>query len=371
MAKSIKYFENKVKELSLLLNISYKINSKLNIHELLELIMNLVKENLNVEACSLMLLNRNKEELYFEIALGEKGEKIKRYSLKVGEGIAGKVAETGIPIIENDVENNPFFTSKFDSLTSFKTKSLLCVPLVYQDEIIGVIEVINKKGKSKFSKNDLKLLQAIANQASIAIKNALLYQDLKNLFFDTIESLVSAIDAKDPYTHGHSKRVSEVAVMIAKEINNSESFLEKVKLAGLLHDIGKIGIDERILTKKDKLTQEEREIIKKHPTIGRRILEPIELLKDIIPGVEEHHERYDGSGYPKGLRGDRISLLGRIISVADVLDALTSDRPYRKGLEVELAVLEISKLSGIEFDPFIVSILNDLYKRGKLNCFGS
>ncbi|ACK42496.1 MULTISPECIES: HD-GYP domain-containing protein [Dictyoglomus] len=371
MKRKLKYFENKIKDLSLLLNISSKINSKLDIHELLDLIMSLVKENLNVEACSLLLLDRNKEELYFEVALGEKGEEIKRYSIKVGEGIAGKVAETGIPIIENRVETNPLFNPKFDFLTSFKTKALICVPLVHQGEIIGVMEVINKKDNKKFTKSDLKLLQAISNQASIAIKNALLYQDLKTLFFDTIESLVSAIDAKDPYTHGHSKRVSEIAILIAKEIDNSTDFIEKVRLSGLLHDIGKIGIEESILTKKGKLTLEEIEIIKKHPTIGKKILEPIDLLREILPGVEEHHEKYDGSGYPKGLKGENISLLGRIISVADVFDALTSDRPYRKGLDVHSALLEINSLSGVHFDPYIVNILNSLYQRGKLFCFGS
>ncbi|MFN3699641.1 MAG: HD domain-containing phosphohydrolase, partial [Dictyoglomus sp.] len=343
-----------IEELLLLQEISLRINSKLNLHELLELIMSLVKDKLNVEACSLMLLDSNKKELSFEVALGDKGEEIKRYTIKVGEGIAGKVAESKKPIISNNVAKNPLFEPKFDYLTSFKTKSLICVPIICQDEIIGVIEIINKKNSEKFSKSDLRLLQAIANQSAIAIKNALLYQELKDLFFDTIGSLASAIDAKDPYTHGHSKRVSEISVLIGKELGFSEEFLEKIRLAGLLHDIGKIGIEDRILSKKDKLTTEEYEIIKKHPSIGRKILEPIDLLKDIIPGIEEHHEKYDGSGYPKGLRGYKISLLGRIIAVADAFDALTSQRPYRDKCDIDTAIMEINNLSGRHFDPKIV-----------------
>lgn len=365
-----KKLKEKLKSLLLLQEISLKINSKLNLHELLELTMNLVKEKLNVEACSLMILDKNKKELIFEVALGEKGREIQRYSIKIGEGIAGKVAETGKPIIANNVKKNPLFTPKFDYLTSFETRSILCVPLIHQDEIIGVIEVINKTTSDKFTIGDLKLLQAIANQASIAIKNAILYQELKDLFFDTIESLVSAIDAKDPYTHGHSKRVSNISLLIAEELNFSKDFLEKVRLAGLLHDIGKIGIEDNILLKKNKLTDKEYEIIKKHPTIGRKILEPIELLKDVIPGIEEHHERYDGSGYPKGLKGDNISLLGRIIAIADVFDALTSKRPYRDSCSIDEAIKEINDFSGKHFDPNLVKIFNKLYDKGIIKCFG-
>lgn len=362
--------KHKLKDLLILQEISLKINSKLNLHELLKLTMNLIKEKLNVEACSLMILDRNKKELVFEVALGEKGRDIQKYSIKIGEGIAGKVAETGKPIIANDVRKNPLFTPKFDYLTSFKTRSLLCVPLIHQDEMIGVIEVINKKNSEKFTVSDLKLLQAIANQASIAIKNAILYQELKDLFFDTIESLASAIDAKDPYTHGHSKRVSNISILIAKELDYSKDFVEKVKLAGLLHDIGKIGIEDRILLKQDKLTDEEYETIKKHPIIGKKILEPIDLLKDVIPGIEEHHERYDGSGYPKGLKGDKISLLGRIIAIADVFDALTSKRPYRDACDINTALEEINKLSGKHFDPYLVETFNKLYHKGNLICSG-
>ncbi|MEN2984675.1 MAG: HD domain-containing phosphohydrolase [Dictyoglomaceae bacterium] len=362
--------EERIKELNILQEIGFQINSTFKLKDLLNLIMTLSKETLEAEASSLMLLDEKTNDLTFEIALGEKGDVIKKFRIPLGEGIAGWVAKTGEPLIANNVEEDPRFAKKYDSATSFKTKSILCVPLKTKEKIVGVIEVLNKKGNENFDENDLNLLQAIANQAAIAIENARLYQNLKELFFDTIESLAFAIEAKDPYTHGHSRRVAQYSKLIAEEMGFNESFIEKVRLSALLHDIGKIGIDEVILRKKEKLTEEEIKEIEKHPLMGRKILEPLSSLEDIIPGVEEHHERYDGSGYPKKLKGEQISILGRIISVADALDAMTSDRPYRKGLSMDVAIMEIENQKGKQFDPLVVSALLSLWKKGKL-CSGS
>ncbi|MCX7941692.1 MAG: HD domain-containing protein [Dictyoglomaceae bacterium] len=370
LIKRVINLEERIKELNILQEIGFQINSTFRLKDLLNLIMTLSKETLEAEASSLMLLDEKTQELTFEVALGEKGDVIKKFRIPIGEGIAGWVAKTGEPLIVNNVERDPRFAKKYDSATSFKTKSILCVPLKTQDKIIGVIEVLNKIGNDNFDKNDLNLLQAIANQAAIAIENARLYQDLKELFFDTVESLASAIDAKDPYTHGHSRRVTQYSEMIAKEMGYDGNFIEKLRLSALLHDIGKIGIDEVILRKKEKLTEEERKEIEKHPLVGRKILEPLSSLEDIIPGVEEHHEKYDGSGYPKKLKGEQISLLGRIIAVADALDAMTSDRPYRKGLSMEVAIQEIENNNGKQFDPLVVSALLSLWRKGML-CSGS
>ncbi len=362
--------EERVKELNILQEIGIQINSTLRLKDLLNLIMALSKETLKAEASSLMLLDEKNNELTFEVALGEKGDIIKKFKIPLGEGIAGWVAMTGDSLIVNDVEKDFRFAKKYDSATSFKTKSILCVPLKTKEKIIGVIEVINKTEDDYFDENDLNLLQAIANEAAIAIENAQLYQNLKDLFFDTVESLASAIDAKDPYTHGHSRRVAQYSEMIAKEMGYDGNFIEKIRLSALLHDIGKIGIDESILRKKEKLTEEERKEIEKHPLVGRKILEPLSSLEDIIPGVEEHHEKYDGGGYPKKLYGEKISILGRIIAVADALDAMTSDRPYRKGLSMEIAIKEIENQKGKQFDPVVVSALLSLWKKGIL-CSGS
>ncbi len=362
--------EKRVKELNILQEIGIQINSILRLKDLLNLIMALSKETLEAEASSLMLLDEKNNELTFEVALGEKEDIIKKFRIPLGEGIAGWVAMTGESLIVNDVEKDLRFAKKYDSVTSFKTKSILCVPLKTKEKTIGVIEVINKTGNDYFDENDLNLLQAIANEAAIAIENAQLYQDLKDLFFDTVKSLASAIDAKDPYTHGHSRRVAQYSEMIAKEMGYDGKFIEKVRLSALLHDIGKIGIDESILRKKEKLTEEEKKEIEKHPLVGRKILEPLSSLGDIIPGVEEHHEKFDGVGYPNKLYGEKISILGRIIAVADALDAMTSDRPYRKGLSMEFAIKEIENQKGKQFDPTVVSALLSLWKKGIL-CSGS
>ncbi|MCS7202163.1 MAG: HD domain-containing protein [Dictyoglomus sp.] len=362
--------EERIKELNILQEIGFQINSTFRLKDLLNLIMTLSKETLEAEASSLMLLDEKTNDLTFEIALGEKGDVIKKFRIPLGEGIAGWVAKTGEPLIANNVEEDPRFAKKYDSATSFRTKSILCVPLKTKEKIVGVIEVLNKKGNDNFDENDLNLLQAIANQAAIAIENARLYQNLKELFFDTVESLAFAIEAKDPYTHGHSRRVTQYSELIAEEMGFDENFIEKIRLSALLHDIGKIGIDEVILRKKEKLTEEERKEIEKHPLVGRKILEPLSSLEDIIPGVEEHHERYDGSGYPKKLKGEQISILGRIIAVADTLDAMTSDRPYRKGLSMDVAIMEIENQKGKQFDPLVVSALLSLWQKGKL-CSGS
>ncbi|HOJ92626.1 MAG TPA: HD domain-containing protein [Dictyoglomaceae bacterium] len=363
--------KEKIKKLNLILEVSKEINSTLNLSELLQIIMRLTKTQLSAEASSLMLLNEEENFLSFEVALGEKGDEVKRFTVRVGEGVAGEVASTGKPIIVNDVEKDPRFSPKLDSLTKFKTRSIICVPLKYKDKIIGVIEVINKINYQNFSKEDLEILQAIANQAAITIENARLYEELKKLLFSIVESLASAIDAKDPYTHGHSKRVASMSVLIAKELEFDEDRIEKIRLAGLLHDIGKIGIKDTILNKKERLSDEEYDEIKNHPEIGKKILEPIDLLSEVIEGIAEHHEHYDGSGYPHGLKGENISILARIISIADAFDAMTSERPYRGKMTIEKAIEEIEKNSGKQFDPLVVSALLSLYKKGKLLCFGS
>ncbi|PMQ00940.1 MAG: phosphohydrolase [Dictyoglomus sp. NZ13-RE01] len=370
LENNVHSLEEKINELKILQEISNKLNSTLQLHQLLSLIMQLSKETLNAEASSLMLLDKDSNSLIFEVALGEKGDIIKQYKIPLGEGIAGWVALTGEPIIVNDVRKDPRFAHRYDSLTSFQTRSILCVPLKTKEEIIGVIEVLNKIGMEGFDEEDLNLLYSIANQAAIAIENAKLYKDLKELFFDVVETLASAIDAKDPYTHGHSRRVSQYSELIAKEMGLNSNLVEKIKLSALLHDIGKIGISENILLKKSELSQSEREEIKKHPSLGKKILEPLSSLEDILPGIEEHHERYDGKGYPKGLKGEEISILGRIIAIADALDAMTSDRPYRKALSMEDAIQEIENQKGKQFDPEIVPYLISLWKKGLL-CSGS
>ena len=182
-------------------------------------------------------------------------------------------------------------------------------------------------------------------------------QELRDAYVQTIRALAEAVDAKDAYTRGHSERVGVYASKIARELDFPKPMIERVYIAGLLHDVGKIGVRDAVITKPDRLDAAETAEMRRHPEIGARILEPVRFLADVVPCVRHHHEWYDGSssGYPHGLRGDRIPIASRVILVADTVEAMTSDRPYRKGLPLERVVSEIRTFSGTQFDPAVAS----------------
>jgi response regulator RpfG family c-di-GMP phosphodiesterase len=228
--------------------------------------------------------------------------------------------------------------------------SLVATPLSMRQRNIGFLGVVSYTRGKKFDEGQRKMLRMVANRAAAAIENAKLYEDLKATFQQTIKGLASAIDKMDRYTAGHSERVAAYAQILAIKLGLDEEKVEIVRQAALMHDIGKIGCVMN-LNKPGKLSQEEYEIFKKHPGYGKDILEPITFLHPLIPGVHLHHERWDGRGYPLGLKAQDIPLVARIISVADTYDAMTSDRAYRKALPHEVAVNEIIRCSGSQFDP--------------------
>src|SRR3989304_236052 len=223
------------------------------------------------------------------------------------------------------------------------------IPLIVKGEIDGILTVGSKR-PSAFTPEDLSTLEKIASQIGGALENARLVSDLEELFIGTVKSLSSAIDAKSRWTAGHSERVTGYAIKIAKEMGLNGKALKDIELAGLLHDVGKIGTYESILEKPGKLTDEELTIMRQHPAKGAEILASIKQLKDIIPGVKYHHEFYDGTGYPEGLKGDAIPFSARILSVADTVDAMGADRPYRKRKPMDEIIAELKRCSGIQFD---------------------
>ena len=224
----------------------------------------------------------------------------------------------------------------------------VCIPSYFRNDLLGILLLGKKINKSKFGKDELEFFVALTHDVAMAIKNAQLFKELETeltqkqqLFINTTVALAAAIDAKDHYTHGHTARVTNLSLEIAKklaQINKKEldeEFIEHLHIASLLHDIGKIGIPESILNKDGALNELEKKLIMGHPDIGAVILNPIKELRECIEGVKYHHENYDGSGYPEGLKGEQIPLIASIISVADTFDAMTTDRPYRKGLSKE------------------------------------
>lgn len=345
--------ERKLRQLQALIRMTSLINSTLDTGEVRRRAIEAAAELVNAEAGSLLLIDSEKGELFFEVATGEKGEKVKEIRLRMGEGIAGWVAEKGESVIIHDVQHDSRFFRGVDEKSKFKTKSLICVPVKAKDRIIGVLEAINKRDGS-FDEDDMEILQAFANQVAIAIENANLYKELKETFYGTIEALAETIEKRDPYTGGHTRRVMDYSLAIGRKLGLSDKELENLKLAAILHDIGKIGIRDNILLKEGKLTAEEAMIMNMHPKYGAEILEHIKQLREVIPGMRGHHEKYDGSGYPDGLRGESIPLFARIISVADAYDAMTTDRPYRKALTKEQAFEELRRFSGRHFDPSVV-----------------
>jgi len=232
-------------------------------------------------------------------------------------------------------------------------ESLMAIPLISKERPKGVLLLGNTK-RGQFVREDAFTIEKIAAQMAVALENARLYEEMKSLFINTVTSLANAIDAKSPWTKGHSERVMNVAATIAREMGLSETEVERVRLAGLLHDIGKIGIIEALLEKPEELSEDEFPPLRLHPEKGVAILAPIRQLQDIIPGVLHHHERMDGSGYPHGLKGEEIPLAARIVSVADSFDAMVSDRPYKKGLSVKEAIGELERCAGSHFDRAVV-----------------
>lgn len=258
----------------------------------------------------------------------------------------------------------------------------VCLPTYFENELLGILLLGSKKRNACFGRDELDFFVALASDVVMAIRNAKLFKDLqaelekeRRLFIHTTIALAAAIDAKDHYTHGHTSRVTNLTLEIAKKISQKyheykkkfdEKFMESLHIASLLHDIGKIGISENILNKSSPLNEEEKKRMNEHPSVGALILQPIRELADSLLGVKYHHERYDGSGYPEGLKGDQIPPIALIIAVADAFDAMTTDRPYRRALSKEEAVREITKDSGKQFDPVFASVLAELYQEGKI-----
>lgn len=254
-----------------------------------------------------------------------------------------------------------------------------CVPAYYMDKLLAVLLLGAKNDEGKFVQEELEFFNALVSDVAMALRNAQLFAEVKkeaeknrNLFLQTTLVLSSTIEAKDYYTKGHTERVTHYAIAIARQMaaNGSasfpESFFEGLYIAGLLHDIGKIGIPEAILTKSGKLTKEEFEIMKNHTLKGLEILKPLTGIEECKKGVKSHHERYDGKGYPDGLKGESIPMIAAIIAVADAFDAMTSDRPYRKGSSQQAAMNEIKKYVGVQFNPLPVKALVELHEKGEV-----
>jgi HD-GYP domain-containing protein (c-di-GMP phosphodiesterase class II) len=342
-----KRLEENIKELErskqtlqdVLSRVGQAVASFQNIDRFLDLIVATTLEAVGAENGRLLLLDEEKEELFTKISIGP--EKRPKEKIRIGQGIIGTVARE----------------KKRYMITASQTEdacSMVCLPLIYSNKIIGVLEIINKQ--RDFSQDNLVLLNDLASQMAVSIENWRLNENAEKTYVETLNALALVVDARDPYTRGHSKRVGDYCVKVAKAFGLDDSTIKLLRDASNIHDIGKIGIPDEILLKPAVLNEEETRIIHEHPVIGENILRPIRSLAALCDLVRHHHERVNGKGYPDGLRAEDISLPLNIMIVADAYDAMTTDRPYRRGLPKEEAKRELVRCSepGGEYNREVV-----------------
>jgi putative nucleotidyltransferase with HDIG domain len=341
-----------------LLRIGNALSSNQTIEDILELTVETSIQALKASSGAIFIAEKG--ELKVMVSAGLDKEIASAMRIKKGEGVVGRVYEKGEPEIAEFKAKEIAFEKKI----GLAQKSIMCNPLIAKGKIIGVITIEDKQDHRGFKDDDLILLENLGAQTAIAIENSRLNQDIERTYLETISTLALAVEAKDPYTRGHAKRVAEYSLKVAEEFALEKEARDLLRDAALLHDIGKIGVKDEILLKPGKLTPEERRHMELHPIIGENILKPIHSLSKIAYLVRHHHERVDGTGYPDGLSKEKLTLPLKIMTVADAYDAMTSDRPYRKAMSHEEALEELKRCSGSFFDPRVVTVFAQTIKNG-------
>ncbi|MBN1542362.1 GAF domain-containing protein [candidate division KSB1 bacterium] len=349
----LELYRREHEKLKILLNITRNISRELDLNNLLKLIMDEVKSVLQCDRCTVFVLNRESDELWSRVAHGEKEIRFPSHL-----GIAGYVATSGQVLNIPDAYADERFNPNIDKKTGYRTRTIIAVPMRNKlGEIIGVFQALNKLG-GPFTEDDEELLDAISSIAATQIENAQLYAEQKKTFDSFVETLATTIDARDPLTAGHSRRIALYADQIAQVVHLDDSERQVLRTAALLHDYGKIAVREAILTKDGKLTPDEFKHIQDHPHYTRSILEKINFSRELkqVPIIAaSHHEKLDGSGYPDGLSEREIPKLGKILAVVDVFDALTSKRHYRDRMNLKQVLDILSEGGGTHFDDFFLA----------------
>lgn len=344
-------------QLSVLYQISRTISSTLKLDDILQTILDFSIKISGADRGSIMLLDKKKRIFFIKIPYSKSEKNIDKITFSENENTIGWVVKNKKFLYIEDLENDKHF-SKIKIILR-QIKQLLIIPIIVEDKVKGVINLEN----TSLNPDTIDLLMSFSEGAAVAINNARLYQKIQDSYFEIAKALSQAIEAKDPYTHGHSARVVEYTVLIAQKLDLQEEEKELLKYAAMLHDIGKIGVRGIVLNNPKGLTGEEYDEIKKHPLVGESIIKPIELLQPIRPLIKHHHEWYNGKGYPDGLSGENIPLGARILAVADAYDAMKSDRPYRKALTEETAIQELKRGNGTQFEPKIVEVFLEILKQ--------
>jgi response regulator RpfG family c-di-GMP phosphodiesterase len=350
--------------------VSEAIATSLELDRILDVIMDAVMHEVQADAVTLHLEDPHMPGRYEERIRRVNFESESAADISIGTPEIDELHSyfnQDKPLVAHGIKASRFFAKAFDVR---KLVSFASVPMRVRDRVIGFLNAYSYTRGKKFDEGQRKMLVILASRAAVSIENARLYEDLvdrnrdlkavnlslEENFRQTIVGFAHALEESDRYTRGHSERVALYSRLIAQGMQLNEPETETIVQAGLMHDIGKIGIRYEKLNKPGKLTPEEVAMFRTHPAKGRRILEPIPFMQNIIPGCYCHHESFDGGGYPQGLLGENIPLLGRIVAVADAYDAMTSDRSYRKALPHDIAIAELERCSGTQFDPRIVEV---------------
>jgi len=319
-----------------LFEIARSLSSTLDIDTLLKRIGEASEQLTEAEASSIMLVDEDKENLFFKVTTGEKSNILKKMRVKIGQGIAGTVAQTKEPLIVNDVSKDPRFAGAFDKSSGFITKAILAVPIMLGNETVGVAEVLNKSNGQEFTDDDKIILQSLASFASVSIVNARFAEDQKNFFVYIIEIIIQGIESRNPKLTGHTARVAQISTSIARFLGLESQDYKDVYYAALLHDIGFLSTNALF--------------IESHASVGWEMIRKINILKGAAPIVLNHHELYDGSGYPKGLKGEEIPLGARIIALAEFIEDMHAEgHAYNK-------IQQMIMNNKDKFDPKILEI---------------
>jgi HD-GYP domain-containing protein (c-di-GMP phosphodiesterase class II) len=356
--------------LSALRSIEMAISTGVDLQATLKILIDKVVSQLKIDAVDLLLMTSDTNMMVYSAGSGFLTKHVEEVKIKPGQGFAGHIAQKHSVIAIEDlddyisksttrtateIKNSPLYTAE-------NIKTYFGIPLISDDKFLGVLEVFHRTPYSP-SKDWYSFLETFAAQAAIAINKASLFNELQdsnielvNAYDTTIEGWARALDYRDKETEGHSRRVTDMTADIAKKTDFSEEELLHVRRGALLHDIGKMGVPDRILLKQGSLDEEERKIIMRHPDIAYNLLSPITFLRPTIDIPYCHHERWDGTGYPRELKGEEIPLAARIFCIVDVWDALRSDRPYRKAWSSDKTLKYIKEQSGSHFDPKVVEL---------------
>lgn len=363
-----KKFLSKNKELRHIYEINSKLISSVPTGDMYSMVARTARSLMDADICVLRVLDEETGTLQV-VANRYIGENVIKDlpPVKLGEAITGKAAQERKPVMVCDIDKaGEFRCHELVKIVRRKgVQSVLAVPIVFRGKTLGVITTYSRR-PSHFSCDKIKVLTIFASHIALTIQEAAHYREIHLTYFNTMRTLVLTLETRDPYTHGHTERVTKYAMDVGYTLGLSQDELDTLRYAAEVHDIGKISIPDFVLNKPDKLNNVERSIIELHPVKGADILAPLEFLCAVIPIVKHHHERYDGTGYPNGLKKEKIPYLARILTCVDSFDAMTSDRPYRsKKLTIAEAFQEIKHNIGTQFDPAIARLFMKMAKTYK------